>query len=158
MKAAGFLDTDVASTNPDFAATANAAGVFAIRVEDPANLEDAMKQAFAHPGPALLDVVTARRELAMPPETLPEAKGFSLWMLKAVLDGPRQRGDRPRPDKSRSIERSGDQLGRGGAVSPASEGFPLMRSGGRRANGPPVLWEPTFIILGHGVDHGNREK
>ena len=88
MKAAGFLDTDVALTNPDFAAMANAAGVFAIRVEDPANLEDAMQQAFAHPGPALLDVVTARQELAMPPATtLAEAKGFSLWLLKAVLDG-----------------------------------------------------------------------
>ena len=88
MKAAGFLDTDVALTNPDFAAMANAAGVFAVRVEDPANLEDAMQQAFAHPGPALLDVVTARQELAMPPATtLAEAKGFSLWLLKAVLDG-----------------------------------------------------------------------
>jgi thiamine pyrophosphate-dependent acetolactate synthase large subunit-like protein len=88
MKAAGFLDVDVALTNPDFAAMANAAGVHAARVEDPADLKEAMSEAFAHDGPALLDVVTARHELAMPPKTeFSQAEGFSLWVLKAVLNG-----------------------------------------------------------------------
>ncbi|WP_206364518.1 hypothetical protein [Sphingomonas pokkalii] len=42
----------------------------------------------AHPGPALLDVVTNTQELAMPPTIQAEqAKGFSLWALKAVLNG-----------------------------------------------------------------------
>ena len=88
MKAAGFLDVDVALTNPDFAAMAKAAGVHAARVEDPADLKDAMSEAFAHDGPALLDVVTARQELAMPPRTeFSQAEGFSMWVLKAVLNG-----------------------------------------------------------------------
>src|SRR5215470_5380146 len=88
MKATGFLDTAVALTNPDFASMAKAAGVFALRVEDPAGLAGAMKEMLAHDGPALLDVVTARQELVMPPKTeLAQAEGFSLWLMKAVLDG-----------------------------------------------------------------------
>jgi pyruvate dehydrogenase (quinone) len=62
---------------------ANATGVLAVRVEDPSDL-----MCSAHDGPALLDVVTARQELAMPPKMeLAQAEGFSLWMMKAVLDG-----------------------------------------------------------------------
>ena len=39
----------------------------------------------------LLDVVTAKQELAMPPKIqLEQAKGFSLYMLKAIING---RGD-----------------------------------------------------------------
>jgi pyruvate dehydrogenase (quinone) len=88
MKASGFLDTAVALKNPDFAAMANAAGVLAVRVEDPSDLAGAMKRVLAHDGPALLDVVTARQELAMPPRMeLAQAEGFSLWTMKAVLDG-----------------------------------------------------------------------
>ena len=45
----------------------------------------------AHDGPALLDVVSARQELSMPPTiTAEQVKGFSLWMLRAVMSG---RGD-----------------------------------------------------------------
>jgi pyruvate dehydrogenase (quinone) len=88
MKASGFLDSAVSLTNPNFAAMAKAAGVFAMRVEDPAGLAGAMREMLAHDGPALLDVVTARQELVMPPEThMAQAEGFSLWLMKAVLDG-----------------------------------------------------------------------
>ena len=88
MMAGGFLDVDVSLTNPDFAAVAKAAGVAGFRVEDPADLADALKQAFAHDGPALVDVVTARGELAMPPKTeFRQAEGFGLFALKAVLSG-----------------------------------------------------------------------
>ncbi len=88
MKASGFLDHDVALVNPDFAAIARAAGVLARRVEAPAELEAATRELLAHDGPALLDVVTARQELVMPPKTeLEQAVGFSLWMMKAVLNG-----------------------------------------------------------------------
>ena len=91
MKASGFLDYGVALTNPDFAAMAQAMGVHAARVEDPADLAEAVKTALAHDGPALVDVVTNRHELAMPPKVeLEQAKGFSLWVVKAVMNG---RGD-----------------------------------------------------------------
>ena len=88
MKATGFLETGVDLQNPDFAAMARAMGVHAARVEDPAELAPALHEAFAHPGPALVDVVTNRAELAMPPKiTLKEMGGFSLWAAKAVMNG-----------------------------------------------------------------------
>jgi pyruvate dehydrogenase (quinone) len=91
MKAAGFLDTGVDLKNPDFAAMARAMGVFAHRVEDPGELPDAMKEILGHDGPALLDVVTAKQELSMPPTITPEqVRGFSLWLLRAVMSS---RGD-----------------------------------------------------------------
>jgi hypothetical protein len=39
-------------------------------------------------GPVLVDVVSARQELAMPPKTtLHQAYHFGMFMMKAVLDG-----------------------------------------------------------------------
>lgn len=88
MKANGFLDTGVNLDNPDFAAMARAIGIHGVRVEDPSQLESAIQEVLNHPGPALLDVVSARQELAMPPtKTVEEASHFGLFMLKAVLDG-----------------------------------------------------------------------
>ena len=91
MKAAGLLDTGVDLENPDFAAMARAMGIFARRVEDPGELPGAMKEILGHNGPALLDVITAKQELSMPPTiTSEEVRGFSLWLLRAVMSG---RGD-----------------------------------------------------------------
>lgn len=91
MKAAGFIETGVDLKNPDFAAMARAMGIHGIRVEDPGELEAAVRDVFAHDGPAVLDVVTATQELSMPPTiTLEQVKGFSLWVLRAVMSG---RGD-----------------------------------------------------------------
>ncbi|MHC2086092.1 ubiquinone-dependent pyruvate dehydrogenase [Methylobacterium sp. CM6244] len=91
MKAAGFVELGTDLKNPDFAAMARAMGIHAIRVEDPGDLADAVADVLAHDGPALLDVVTATQELSMPPTIgLEEVKGFSLWLLRAVMSG---RGD-----------------------------------------------------------------
>lgn len=91
MKGAGFLETGTDLVNPDFAAMARGAGVHAIRVEDPAELEAAVREVLAHPGPALLDVVVASQELALPPTIeRSQVKGFGLWALQAVMSG---RGD-----------------------------------------------------------------
>ncbi|GLQ96416.1 ubiquinone-dependent pyruvate dehydrogenase [Dyella mobilis] len=91
MKAAGFLPTGVSLDNPDFSAVARAAGIYGVRVEDPGDLEKALREAFAHDGPALVDVVTNRQELSMPPKIqLEQMKGFSLWALRTVMNG---RGD-----------------------------------------------------------------
>ena len=88
MKAGGFVDTGVKLDNPDFAAMARAMGIHAIRVEDPGELPQAVAVILAHPGPALLDVVTATQELSMPPAIeAAQAKGFSLWALRAILSG-----------------------------------------------------------------------
>ena len=88
MKSAGYLPTGVDLNNPDFAKMAEAVGILGIRVEDPADLEQAISRTLAHRGPALLDVLTNPQELSMPPTIgLEQAYGFSLFMLKAVLDG-----------------------------------------------------------------------
>jgi pyruvate dehydrogenase (quinone) len=88
MKAGGFLDTGCDLKNPNFAAMADAMGIRGIRVEKPQELKAALQEAFAHDGPALVDVVSARQELIMPPATtLDEAGHFGMFLLKAVLDG-----------------------------------------------------------------------
>ena len=91
MKAGGYLDTATDLQNPDFAAMAKVAGFTSFRVEDSTNLKETLTQALVHPGPVLVDVRTERNELIMPPKVqIGQAKGFSLYMLKAVLNG---RGD-----------------------------------------------------------------
>jgi pyruvate dehydrogenase (quinone) len=84
----GFLTTGTELVNPNFAAMAEAAGIRGIRIEKPEEVEDAMAAAFAHDGPVLIDAVVARTELAMPPAINAEmAKGFTLFMVKAVFSG-----------------------------------------------------------------------
>lgn len=91
MKAAGFLPFGTDLKNPDFAAMVRPLGFLGIRVEDPADVRPALEKAFAHPGPALVDVVTNPTELVIPPEIQAEqALGFSLYAARAILNG---RGD-----------------------------------------------------------------
>jgi pyruvate dehydrogenase (quinone) len=88
MKATGFLDEGVALKKPNFAEMAEGAGIKGLRVEDPAELPAALSTAFEHDGPVVIDAVTARQELVLPPKTtLEQAYRFNLFMLKAVLDG-----------------------------------------------------------------------
>ncbi|SBS69928.1 ubiquinone-dependent pyruvate dehydrogenase [uncultured Microbacterium sp.] len=91
MKAAGIVTFGTELTNPNFADVAQAMGITGIRVEKGTELRPALEAAFASGGPVLLDVVTARDELSIPPAiTLAQAKGFTIWALKTVLSG---RGD-----------------------------------------------------------------
>ena len=91
MKAAGYIETGVSLENPDFAALARSAGLHGVRVEDPAELEGAVRDVLSHDGPALLDAVVARQELSIPPKIDgQQVKGFSLYLLRAVMSG---RGD-----------------------------------------------------------------
>ena len=91
MKAAGLLDHGTDLDNPDFAAMARAIGIHGVRVEDPGELRGAVSSALAHDGPCLVNVAVNRQELAMPPTIeLEQAKGFTLYMIKAVMSG---RGD-----------------------------------------------------------------
>ena len=88
MKAAGFVNFGTGLTNPDFSAVARAMGMFGRRVEQPGDLETALTEAFAHDGPALVDVVTARNELSIPPAiTAEQAKGFTLYAIRTILAG-----------------------------------------------------------------------
>ncbi|HTU17549.1 MAG TPA: ubiquinone-dependent pyruvate dehydrogenase [Gemmataceae bacterium] len=88
MEAAGIPPFGVELKNPDFSAVARAVGLFGVRVEDPADVPSALGRALAHPGPALVDVVTDKNVLAMPPKaTVQQAKGFALAMTKMAFGG-----------------------------------------------------------------------
>jgi pyruvate dehydrogenase (quinone) len=88
QKSTGFVDTGTRLVNPNFAAMADAIGIKGVRIEGPADVESKLAEAMAHPGPVLIDAVVNRMELAMPPKVTAEmAKGFTLYMLKAVLNG-----------------------------------------------------------------------
>jgi pyruvate dehydrogenase (quinone) len=91
MKAAGLLDFATSLVNPNFAQLAESAGILGLRVEKPEEVAPALAQALAHNGSVLVDVLVNRQELSMPPTiTAEQAKGFSLYMVRAVLSG---RGD-----------------------------------------------------------------
>jgi pyruvate dehydrogenase (quinone) len=91
MKAAGLIDYGTDLVNPNFAQLAEAAGISGTRVEKPEELRPALEHAFAHSGPALVEVVVNRQELSMPPTISAEqALGFSLYLLRTVING---RGD-----------------------------------------------------------------
>jgi pyruvate dehydrogenase (quinone) len=91
MKAGGFLNYGTELTDPDFAAVAQALGMHGQRVERPDDLASALHAAFDHDGCALVDVMTARQELSLPPTiTLEQIKGFTLYATRSVLSG---RGD-----------------------------------------------------------------
>jgi pyruvate dehydrogenase (quinone) len=88
QKSTGILDFGTELKNPNFAAMAEAAGIRGIRLEDPGNVNEGIADALAHDGPVLIDAVVNRTELVMPPSvTLEMAKGFTLYMVKAVISG-----------------------------------------------------------------------
>jgi pyruvate dehydrogenase (quinone) len=88
QKSSGFLDFGTSFKNPNFAAMAEAIGVRGIRIGDPADVDKGIAAALAHEGPVLVDAVVSRMVLPIPPAITAEmAKGFTLYMLKAVLGG-----------------------------------------------------------------------
>ena len=88
MKAAGILPYGTELENPDFAAVAEAMGIRGIRIEDRGEIEGALREAHAHDGPALVDVVVNGEELSLPPTiTSEQVDGFSLYLARPVLSG-----------------------------------------------------------------------
>ncbi|MFE3740970.1 pyruvate dehydrogenase [Streptomyces sp. NPDC059134] len=88
MLVAGLPSYGTTNHNPDFAGIARAAGAYGVRVEKPRQLASALKDAFKHRGPALVDVVTDPNALSIPPRISAEmVTGFALSASKIVLDG-----------------------------------------------------------------------
>lgn len=88
MKADGFVKFATDLDNPDYAKVAEAMGIWGRHVEHSSDLPGAVDEFLAHDGPALLDVVTERQELTIPPAiTAEQVKGFSLYALRTVLSG-----------------------------------------------------------------------
>ena len=91
MKAGGYLTDGTELGENNFARIAEACGITGIRVEKSEDLDAALQRAFTIGGPVLIDAVVAKEELAMPPQIkMEQAKGFSLYMLRAIING---RGD-----------------------------------------------------------------
>ncbi|GAA1939874.1 thiamine pyrophosphate-dependent enzyme [Nocardioides marmoribigeumensis] len=89
MEQVGLPEFGTVLHNPDFAAVARAMGMHGVRVEDPHDVDAAVQEAFAHPGPALLDVVTNADEVAVPPKpTLEQGWGFAIAKSKEFLTSP----------------------------------------------------------------------
>jgi len=88
QKVEGLLDAYTDLKNPDFARVAEAIGFAAWRVGRAEDLDTAVRDWLACPGPALLDVLTARMELVMPPKVeASQIFGTALYSAKAVLGG-----------------------------------------------------------------------
>jgi pyruvate dehydrogenase (quinone) len=88
MKAVGVLSFGTDLVNPDFAKVAEACGIFGRNVDDSADLEEVLRAALAHPGPALVSVKVDKHELSMPPTIdFEQAKGFGIYLIKAMLNG-----------------------------------------------------------------------
>jgi len=91
MKAAGYVDTTTDIPSVDYARLAESLGILGLRVTSSDKLDDALVEAFAHDGPVVIDVRTAKQELSMPPKIeAKQALGFSLYTMRAVMSG---RGD-----------------------------------------------------------------
>ncbi|MGO9516845.1 MAG: ubiquinone-dependent pyruvate dehydrogenase [Candidatus Korobacteraceae bacterium] len=88
MTATGILDFTTDLHNPDFTKIAEGSGLLGLKAETPDQVEPMIARALSYDGPALVEVPVARQELSMPPTiTYEEAKGFGLFMVKAVLNG-----------------------------------------------------------------------
>ncbi|MEQ6903330.1 thiamine pyrophosphate-dependent enzyme [Nocardioides sp. YIM 152588] len=87
MEQVGLPEYGTVLDNPDFAAVGRAMGLHATRVEDPHGVEPALREALAHAGPSLVDLVTNADEIAVPPKpTVDQAWGFAIAKTKEFLE------------------------------------------------------------------------
>lgn len=83
----GLPDFGVDVPDTHYAAIAEAIGFHSQRVTDPRDLRPAMRAAFDHDGPALVEVITDPKALSLPPKvTGDQVLGFATAMSKVVLN------------------------------------------------------------------------
>ena len=88
MEVAGLPDWQTDMVNPDFALVAEAMGIKAFTVNEPGDVKNTLKDAFAYNGPALINIMTDPNALAMPPKVeFEQVKGMALSMTKLILNG-----------------------------------------------------------------------
>lgn len=88
MEVAGIPDNQTDMVNPDFALVAKAMGFDGITVDEPVEVRGALLQAFQKPGPVLINIMTDRDALAMPPKIeFHQVKGYAITMGKMILGG-----------------------------------------------------------------------
>ncbi|GLQ45900.1 pyruvate dehydrogenase [Dyella lipolytica] len=88
QKAEGMLDTFTRLKNPDFGKVAEAIGLWGKTVRKASEIEAAVQEWLAQPGPALLNVHVNPLELVKPPFTeLKPVVGMALYSARAILHG-----------------------------------------------------------------------
>jgi len=88
MRVAGYPDWQTVMENPDFAMVARAMGIRGWTAKRSSEVEPALREAFAHDGPALIDIFTDKNALAMPPHvTFDQMKGYATSMAKLMFTG-----------------------------------------------------------------------
>jgi pyruvate dehydrogenase (quinone) len=86
---AGLLPFGTNFKNPNFARVAEAMGAKGIRLEEPADVRDALGEALSHKdGPVVVDAVVDPMALSLPSHVpFHTAKGYTLSLAKQVLNG-----------------------------------------------------------------------
>ena len=88
MLADGIVNFGTDLDNPSFAEIARAAGLNGVRIERSSELEDGLREGLAYDGASVIEVMTVREELSVPPKiTYDQAKGFTLWATRSILSG-----------------------------------------------------------------------
>ncbi|HYK77289.1 MAG TPA: thiamine pyrophosphate-dependent enzyme [Daejeonella sp.] len=88
MQVTGLPDNQTDMINPDFALVAEAMGIKGITVHEPSEVRQVLMEAFQHPGPVLVNIMTDPEALAMPPKIeFDQVKGFAITMGKMILGG-----------------------------------------------------------------------
>jgi thiamine pyrophosphate-dependent acetolactate synthase large subunit-like protein len=88
MKAQGYPPFVTDLDNPDFGLMAEAIGIKGISVRTPDQVAPAISAALAYDGPVILNMYVNPSELSMPPTvSVDQAKGFSLYMWRQIMDG-----------------------------------------------------------------------
>jgi pyruvate dehydrogenase (quinone) len=88
QKTEGLLPTFTGLKNPNFGKVADAMGLWGRTVEKASELDQAVQDWLAQPGPALLHVKVAPMQLVMPPTIeAGAAAGMALYTMRAVLHG-----------------------------------------------------------------------
>jgi pyruvate dehydrogenase (quinone) len=83
---AGLPEFGTVLANPDFAAVARAIGLHAVRVEQPNDVDAAVRDALAHDGPVLLDVVTNPDEVSVPGKVkVSQGWGFAIAKIRETV-------------------------------------------------------------------------
>ncbi|RFU49086.1 thiamine pyrophosphate-dependent enzyme [Paraburkholderia sp. DHOC27] len=88
QKSEGMLDTFTHLKNPDFGKVAEAIGLWGRTVKVASELDDAVQEWLAQPGPALLNVLVNPLELVKPPFVeMKPVVGMALYSARAILHG-----------------------------------------------------------------------
>ena len=126
-----YAGSSFAAFQPSFAGIAQAYGIHAATVHDPGELDDALAEAFAADGPALVDVHVNQMAKVFP--MVPSGKGPD-----AIIVGRPSAGRRPPSRTRRCARRSGSSRRR--SPSPPRGSAAPWPAGSPRTRRPSVVW------------------